>query len=179
MEARYGEEKSNLSLMKAFVQFPIYHARNCCKRIFYNYFLRGFSVASINLVVGFALLLFGVIFGVVEWIVGTTPDTCLVWHSDARRTAGHHRIAIAAELLELRHGQRPAQALHARLRFGCMNDDNRRVPPPRAAAGAANGRGHPRGSGSAMLRWPVPPRRGVIGPRRLGAMCRGNTPSGR
>jgi dolichol-phosphate mannosyltransferase len=68
MDARYGEEKSSLSLMKAFVQFPIYHARNCTKRIFYNYFLRGFSVASINLVVGFALLLFGLIFGVTEWI---------------------------------------------------------------------------------------------------------------
>ncbi len=69
MDAKYGEEKSSLSLMKAFVQFPIYHLRNCCKRIFYNYFLRGFSVASINLVVGFALLLFGLIFGVTEWIV--------------------------------------------------------------------------------------------------------------
>jgi dolichol-phosphate mannosyltransferase len=75
MDARYGEEKSNLSLVKAFVQFPIYHARNCCKRIFYNYFLRGFSVASINLVVGFALLLFGVTFGVVEWIVGAQRQT--------------------------------------------------------------------------------------------------------
>jgi dolichol-phosphate mannosyltransferase len=70
MEARYGDESSSLSLMKAFVQFPIYHARNYLKRIFYNYFLRSFSAASINLVIGFALLVFGVIFGAVEWIVG-------------------------------------------------------------------------------------------------------------
>jgi dolichol-phosphate mannosyltransferase len=70
MEARYGDEASSLSLTKAFVQFPIYHARNYLKRIFYNYFLRGFSAASINLVFGFVLLVFGVIFGAIEWIVG-------------------------------------------------------------------------------------------------------------
>jgi dolichol-phosphate mannosyltransferase len=75
MEARYSDEKSSLSLIKAFVQFPFYHARNYFKRIFYNYFLRGFSVASINLLIGFALLLFGVIFGLTQWIVGAVHQT--------------------------------------------------------------------------------------------------------
>ncbi|HEY2147429.1 MAG TPA: glycosyltransferase family 2 protein, partial [Pirellulales bacterium] len=75
MEARYAEEKSSLSLTKAFIQFPIYHTRNYFKRIFYNYFLRGFSVASINLVLGFALLLFGVIFGAMQWIEGALRQT--------------------------------------------------------------------------------------------------------
>ena len=69
MNARYAGENSSLSLWRAAVQFPIYHARNCCKRIFYNYFLRGFSVASINLVLGLALLTFGVIFGLSQWIM--------------------------------------------------------------------------------------------------------------
>jgi glycosyltransferase involved in cell wall biosynthesis len=75
MEARYAGEKSSLSLTKAFIQFPIYHTRNYFKRIFYNYFLRGFSVASINLLLGFALLLFGVIFGLIQWIEGAVRQT--------------------------------------------------------------------------------------------------------
>jgi glycosyltransferase involved in cell wall biosynthesis len=69
MEARYADEGSSLSLLKTLVQFPLFHARNCLKRIFYNYFLRGFSMASINLVVGLALLTFGVVFGVTKWVV--------------------------------------------------------------------------------------------------------------
>ncbi len=56
------------------MQFPIYHARNCCKRIFYNYFLRGFSVASINLMLGLALLTFGVIFGLSKWIAAARQN---------------------------------------------------------------------------------------------------------
>ncbi|HEY2147201.1 MAG TPA: glycosyltransferase family 2 protein [Pirellulales bacterium] len=75
MEALYAGEKSSLSLTKAFIQFPIYHTRNYFKRIFYNYFLRGFSVASINLLLGFALLLFGVIFGAMQWIEGALRQT--------------------------------------------------------------------------------------------------------
>jgi dolichol-phosphate mannosyltransferase len=69
MEARYADERSSLSLLRALVQFPLYHARSCLKRIFYNYFLRGFSLASINLVVGVALLVFGVVFGTIEWVL--------------------------------------------------------------------------------------------------------------
>jgi dolichol-phosphate mannosyltransferase len=68
MDAVYADEESSLSVLKALVQFPLYHARNCWKRILYNYFLRGFSLASINLVAGLALLIFGVAFGAVQWI---------------------------------------------------------------------------------------------------------------
>lgn len=75
MEARYADEKSSLSLTKAFIQFPIYHTRNYFKRIFYNYFLRGFSVASINLLIGFVLLVFGVVFGAWQWIDGAIRGT--------------------------------------------------------------------------------------------------------
>jgi dolichol-phosphate mannosyltransferase len=55
--------------LKTIAQFPLCHMRNCWKRILYNYFLRGFSLASINLVGGLALLIFGVVFGIVKWIV--------------------------------------------------------------------------------------------------------------
>jgi len=67
MNARYADEKSNLNLSRALIEFPVRHARNGLKRIFYNYFLRGFGVASINLVCGLLLLAFGVVFGGIEW----------------------------------------------------------------------------------------------------------------
>ena len=70
MDARYAEEESSLSVLKTLVQFPLCHARNCWKRILYNYFLRGFSIASVNLVAGLALLIFGVLFGAVKWVGG-------------------------------------------------------------------------------------------------------------
>ncbi len=68
MDACYGKEASSLSLVKSLLQFPFCHARNFSKRILYNYFLRGFSMASINLLAGLALLVLGLVFGTVEWI---------------------------------------------------------------------------------------------------------------
>ena len=41
--------------------------RNFFSRIFYNYFLRDFSIASIELFVGTLFILFGTIFGAVAW----------------------------------------------------------------------------------------------------------------
>jgi hypothetical protein len=42
--------------------------RNASKRIFYNYFLRDMSAASLELVVGALLVAFGGSFGVLRWI---------------------------------------------------------------------------------------------------------------
>lgn len=68
MRARYGKEQSGLSVRRALPEFAWRHAVNFAKRLFYNYFLRGFSVASVEWVLGPALLMFGVYFGVVEWL---------------------------------------------------------------------------------------------------------------
>ncbi len=68
MRAVYGDEKSNLSLGKVLFSFTIGHARNFFKRILYNYFLRGFSVASVELVFSIALLMFGGIYGLIKWV---------------------------------------------------------------------------------------------------------------
>lgn len=67
MSASYGDEKSNLSIPNTIMTFPLLHARNGAKRIFYNYFLRNFTVASINLLLGTILLFSGMIFGCVKW----------------------------------------------------------------------------------------------------------------
>ncbi|MCB1380424.1 MAG: glycosyltransferase family 2 protein [Alphaproteobacteria bacterium] len=68
MEAVYADEKSNLNELHAAMTFPPLHLRNFTKRIFYNYFLRGFSAASLHLVGGLLLALFGLVFGARAWI---------------------------------------------------------------------------------------------------------------
>jgi uncharacterized membrane protein len=47
------------------------HAVNTVRRIFFNYFLRDFSAASVQLVLGGLLFCFGVVFGAVQWIAAS------------------------------------------------------------------------------------------------------------
>jgi len=68
MDAKYGDEVSNLKISRIFSEFLTKHIRNTFKRIFYNYFLRDMSVASLELVFGVLVLLFGVIFGLIHWM---------------------------------------------------------------------------------------------------------------
>jgi glycosyltransferase involved in cell wall biosynthesis len=68
MDAKYGDEVSNLKISRIFSEFLTKHIRNTFKRIFYNYFLRDMSVASLELVFGVLILLFGAIFGLVHWM---------------------------------------------------------------------------------------------------------------
>jgi glycosyltransferase involved in cell wall biosynthesis len=74
MAAHYAGEHSSLSIAKSLLEFPFLHLRNLIKRIFYDYFLRDFNMASINLVLGTVLLLFGLTFGSVHWIRGYAFD---------------------------------------------------------------------------------------------------------
>jgi dolichol-phosphate mannosyltransferase len=68
MDAIYGDEESNLRIMKVLPTFIASHLRNFFKRIFYNYFIRDFSYASIELLAGIVLLAFGTTFGIMTWI---------------------------------------------------------------------------------------------------------------
>ncbi len=68
MHARYGDEHSGIRLRRAMVTFAFRHGINFLKRLFYNYFLRGFSVASVEWLLGPAMLAFGIYFGATEWL---------------------------------------------------------------------------------------------------------------
>ncbi len=68
MKARYGEEVSNLEISRVIGEFFVKHCRNFAKRIFYSYYLRGMSIASIELPLGVAMFLFGSIFGSCQWM---------------------------------------------------------------------------------------------------------------
>lgn len=68
MDAKYGDEVSNLKISKIIGEFFAKHVRNFSKRIFYNYYLRDMSLASIELPVGLILLGFGSIYGGYHWM---------------------------------------------------------------------------------------------------------------
>jgi glycosyltransferase involved in cell wall biosynthesis len=68
MDPIYGNEKSNLSILNTLLTFPYLHCNRIAKRIFYNYFLRNFNIASLYLVLGLFLSLFGIWFGIDSWI---------------------------------------------------------------------------------------------------------------
>lgn len=67
MEARYEGETSSLRIGRIVHEFLFKHARNFGKRIFYNYFLRDLSLASLLLLVGTAFVMGGGVLGVRYW----------------------------------------------------------------------------------------------------------------
>jgi len=69
MTAIYADEESGLHVRRVFLQFLGGNMGNLFKRVFYSYFLRGFSIASLELLIGLLFLLFGVVFGAQSWAV--------------------------------------------------------------------------------------------------------------
>jgi glycosyltransferase involved in cell wall biosynthesis len=67
MEASYGDEVSNLKIRRIVGEFLIKHFRALIRRIVYQYFMRDFSLASLNLLFGLAMLVAGAAFGAAEW----------------------------------------------------------------------------------------------------------------
>lgn len=70
MAAKYDQENSSLKISRALVEFSIKHTRNLIKRIIYTYYLRDFSLPSINLVLGTMLFIPGITIGLYSWIHG-------------------------------------------------------------------------------------------------------------
>ncbi len=67
MRATYGNEVSNLRVSHELMPFLAGHMRNTLRRILYRYFFRDLSLASLQLVGGAALFLFGLVFGLYHW----------------------------------------------------------------------------------------------------------------
>ena len=68
MESKYANEVSNLKIRRILGEFLFKHVRNFLKRIFYNYYLRNMSLASIELPIGVLLLVFGGVFGIYQFL---------------------------------------------------------------------------------------------------------------
>lgn len=68
MAAKYGTEKSNLRIWSVVREFPGRYLANFGKRVIYQYYLREWSPASVELPLGFLLLVFGSVAGINNWI---------------------------------------------------------------------------------------------------------------
>ncbi|MCC6932500.1 MAG: glycosyltransferase family 2 protein [Deltaproteobacteria bacterium] len=75
MVAVYDGENSSLDPFKIFCSFPSKYIERFYKRIFYNYFLRDFNICSLNIIMGGALFLFGVIYGAINWYLGSSSNS--------------------------------------------------------------------------------------------------------
>ena len=67
MKAVYADEESNLRIGSVIVPFLAGHLRNGMLRFFFNYLLRDFSFASAQVLIGLPAVLFGIVFGGLEW----------------------------------------------------------------------------------------------------------------
>jgi len=85
MSAKYGDEVSNLKISKIVGEFFFKHVRNFWKRIFYNYYLRDMSLASIELPLGVLMLIGGFFFGGYHWISS--------WQAGSQTPAGTVMLA--------------------------------------------------------------------------------------
>jgi glycosyltransferase involved in cell wall biosynthesis len=116
MEARYADESSNLRPGSLLGEFALKHLRNFVKRIFYCYFLRGFSIASVNLLVGTALVAAGSWWGVAAWADASRADT---FASSGQVMLAALPILIGVQLvlafLSYDMANTPRDALHPRL----------------------------------------------------------------
>ena len=71
MTAHYGEEESGIRIPKVVPVFILKHMRNTWQRLIVTYFIRETNVATLQLILGKLLILFGVVFGAVNWIDGS------------------------------------------------------------------------------------------------------------
>jgi dolichol-phosphate mannosyltransferase len=68
MRAVYEDERSGLAPGRVLLEFAARNAANTYKRIAYNYFVRGFSIASLELLLGAVLLMAGFAIGANAWL---------------------------------------------------------------------------------------------------------------
>jgi len=114
MDAKYAGESSSMRIGRIAGEFLWKHVRNFSKRIFYNYFLRDMSVASLELLIGLSMLLFGVVFGVSQWLHS--------WQSGIGAPLGTVMLAALPTMLGI-------QFLLAFIGFDVANTPRRAVHP--------------------------------------------------
>lgn len=128
MDAFYGDEESHLKIGKVLPEFLSKHLRNTVKRIFYNYYLRDMSVASLELPLGVLLLGFGTGFGALHWLQASREQ---VFSSAGTVMLAALPVLVGIQLLLAFIGsdianqpQRPIhKMLHRRIHLGAQPTD--------------------------------------------------------
>jgi len=127
MHAVYGSETSHLAVRRELPRFVLCHLRNFVKRLFYGYFLRDFHVASVQWLLGPALMLFGTGFGLERWIEhaqnGTAATAGTVMLAALPFVVG---LQLLLSALEFDIRSRPSIALHTLLGTGAPPVDGSR-----------------------------------------------------
>ena len=108
MQARYGDEKSHLSIRRIFWEFLSGHIRNGWRRIIDTYFVRDPGIASLELTIGLLLAFIGGGFGGYHWWLSI--------HTGVPATAG--TVILAAVPI----------IVGAQLLLAFVGHDTRRVP---------------------------------------------------
>tara|TARA_B110000503_G_scaffold143436_1_gene244858 strand:- start:1854 stop:2804 length:951 start_codon:yes stop_codon:yes gene_type:complete len=72
--ARYADEKSSLNIGRVIADFPLKHLKNYLKRVAYRYFLREWSLGTINLLAGIFLTGLGASFGISSFLAAASRD---------------------------------------------------------------------------------------------------------
>jgi hypothetical protein len=68
MPSVYNDEKSNLKIKNIIITFPFLLLKGLVKRIFFKYFIYDFNIASVYIISGMPLFLFGIVYGIINWI---------------------------------------------------------------------------------------------------------------
>jgi len=74
LPAKYSDEESSLNITKVLFDFPPKLCKGLVKRIFYKYYIYDFSMASIYILLGMPMFLFGIIYGGISWYESITTD---------------------------------------------------------------------------------------------------------
>ena len=75
MKAQYADERSHLSISKTLFEFPPKLLYAFIRRIVLKYFLFDFNIASLYLLFGFPVFLFGAIYGIANYIKYASHNT--------------------------------------------------------------------------------------------------------
>ena len=142
--ARYGTETSHLSEMDTLCRFPAALWKGLCRRVWIQYFVRDFSIASMYLVAGLGLARRGHALRCRPLVsLGALRHARDNGHRHARRAAGHHGFPVPAAVRGSGHS-RPA--------------DGMSQPRPDRPAGCRGATRCAAASGSTLLANQRPPR---------------------
>ena len=118
MQAVYGRAVSHIRLGRELTVFMLRHPLNFFKRIFYNYFLRDFHIASLEWILGPSLMLFGMIFGMINWrasiMLGTSATAGTVMLAALPSIIG---LQLLLSALNYDMDARPTMPVHRLLRI--------------------------------------------------------------
>lgn len=114
MVARYDDEESNLRVVGVIAPFIGGHIRNSIRRFLATYFVRDFSIVTVEFIAGIALLGFGLTYGLLHWLEN--------YDSQNAAPAGVVMLAVTPTILGI-------QFLLAAINFDITNYPRRPLHP--------------------------------------------------